>query len=83
MSDSEHPLEFRVLGPLEVWRNGHEAPLTGARERTLLAVLLVHANEVVSTDRLVDGLWGEQPPGTAVAALHGLVSQLRRALEVA
>ena len=81
MSDSEHSLEFRVLGPLEVWRDGHEAQLTGARERTLLAVLLVHANEVVSSDRLVDELWGERPPDTAVAALHGLVSQLRRALE--
>lgn len=55
--------------------------LGGARQRSLLAALVVRANEVVSSDRLVDELWGEQPPGTATTALHGLVSQLRKALE--
>src|SRR6187399_1988711 len=50
------------------------------RERKLLAILLVHANEVVSTDRLVQELWGEDPPKTAVPALHNAVSRLRKAL---
>lgn len=53
----------------------------GARQRSLLAVLIVHANEVVSSDRLIDELWSEQPPETAATALHGFVSQLRKALE--
>ncbi len=81
MTDSEHPLEFRVLGPLEVRRDGREVALAGARERTLLAVLLVHANEVASSDRLIDELWGDRPPDTAATALHGIVSHIRRALE--
>lgn len=81
MTDSEHPLEFRVLGPLEVRRDGGEVALAGARERTLLAVLLVHANEVVSSDRLIDELWGDRPPDTAATALHGIVSHIRSALE--
>jgi len=50
------------------------------RERKLLAILLVHANEVVSSDRLVHELWGEHPPKTAVPALHNAVSRLRKAL---
>ncbi len=50
------------------------------RERKLLAILLVHANEVVSTDRLVHELWGDDPPKTAVPALHNAVSRLRKAL---
>lgn len=62
-------------------RNGREVALGGTRQRSLLAVLLVRANEVVSTDRLVDELWAERPPDTAATALHGLVSQLRKVLE--
>jgi YVTN family beta-propeller protein len=74
-------LQFLVLGPLEV-RDGSERLTLGPRkQRALLAILLLHANEVVSIDRLVDMLWGESPPDTATTALHGYVSQLRKVLE--
>ena len=56
-------MEFRILGPLEVVEQGRPLPLGGARQRTLLALLLTRANEVVSADRLIDELWGAQPPG--------------------
>ncbi len=51
-----------VLGPLEVVRDGEPVRLGSAQQRRLLAVLVVHANEVVSSDRLVDVLWGDDPP---------------------
>ena len=73
-------MEFRILGPLEVTEQSHVLPLGGARQRTLLALLLTRANEVVSTDRLIDELWGAQPPGKAANALQNHVSQLRKAL---
>jgi YVTN family beta-propeller protein len=64
-----------------VLRDSRELVLGGGRQRSLLAVLLVHANEVVSNDRLIDEVWGGRPPETAGTALHGVVSQLRKALE--
>jgi YVTN family beta-propeller protein len=73
-------MEFRVLGPLEVVDNGRSIELGGGRQRKLLAILLLHVNEVVSSDRLIDELWGERPPETAAKALQGHVSQLRKAL---
>lgn len=73
-------LEFRVLGPIEVWRNGREVELSGRKMRAMLAALLLRANHVVLTERLVSVLWGEQPPPTAVAQLHKYVSQLRTKL---
>jgi predicted ATPase/DNA-binding SARP family transcriptional activator len=73
--------EFRVLGPLEVRAEGEPLTLGGLKQRTTLAVLLVSANEPVSADRLIDALWGEQPPGTAKTALQGYITQLRRLLE--
>jgi DNA-binding SARP family transcriptional activator/streptogramin lyase len=73
-------MRIRILGPLEVWEDGHELPLGTGRQRALLALLLLHANEVVSTDRLIDELWGERPPATAAKAVQGYVSQLRKAL---
>ena len=51
-------MEFRILGLLEVLENGHQVPLGGSKQRALLASLLLHANEVVSRDRLIDELWG-------------------------
>ena len=59
-----------------------QEPLTlgGQKQRALLALLLVHANEVVSTDRILDELWGEEPPRTAATSLQNLVSQLRKLL---
>jgi DNA-binding SARP family transcriptional activator len=73
-------LEFRVLGPLEVADEGEALAVGGQRQRALLAILLLRANEVVSTERLVDQLWGEQPPPTATTSLQNGVSQLRKLL---
>src|SRR5437763_7406514 len=73
-------MEFRILGPLEVTHGDSLIPLTGSRQRALLAMLLLSANEVVSTDRLIDALWGEESPGSGRTALRVRVSQLRKAL---
>jgi DNA-binding SARP family transcriptional activator len=73
-------VEFRILGPLEVIERDRVLPLGGTRQRTLLALLLTRANEVVSADRLIDELWGAHPPKTAANALQYHVSQLRKAL---
>ena len=59
-------MEFRILGPLEVNNRGRPVALAGPSQRALLALLLLHANEVVSSDMLIDGLWGEEPPGSGV-----------------
>ena len=73
-------LDVRLLGPLEV-RAGEDAPaLGGLRRRALLARLAVDAGQVVSVERLVDDLWGEQVPDSAVKMLHIYVSQLRKVL---
>jgi YVTN family beta-propeller protein len=73
-------MDFRILGPLEVEYEGRLLRLGGAKQRALLAVLLLYANEVVSRDRLIDELWGGSPPETASTALQVHVSQLRKAL---
>jgi DNA-binding SARP family transcriptional activator/ABC-type branched-subunit amino acid transport system substrate-binding protein len=73
-------MDFRVLGPLEVSEGGRLVDLGGPTQRALLAVLLLNASEVVSTDRLIDELWGDEPPATAVKSLQAHVSRLRRAL---
>jgi DNA-binding SARP family transcriptional activator len=73
-------MEFRILGPLEVWDGGDEVSLGGPKPRALLAGLLLHPNEVVPTDRLIDELWGEDSPEDAAAALRVNVSRLRKAL---
>ena len=74
-------IEFGVLGPLEASRGGEPLHLGGGKQRALLAILLLNANEVVSSDRLIDELWGEAAPETAGKALQVHVSQLRKALE--
>jgi DNA-binding SARP family transcriptional activator len=74
-------LEFRVLGPLEVWREGRPIKLGGGRQRALLAALLLSANEVVPAERLIEELYGGDPGGTAANALQAMVSRLRRLLE--
>src|SRR5438034_3531376 len=76
-------MEFRLLGPLEVLRDGRALAVGGTKQRALLALLLLHANEVVSRDRLIDELWGDRPPGTAAHSLDVQVSRLRKALEPA
>ena len=74
------PIEFGILGPLEVRDGDRVITLHGARERSLLAYLLVHANEVVPSERLIDELWGEAPPATVASVLHVYVSRLRKVL---
>src|SRR5262245_48308743 len=73
-------MEYRVLGPLEVVEDGQALALGTRKQQLLLALLLLHANEVVSRDRLVDELWGDAPPPTARKALQVYVSQLRKLL---
>ncbi|WP_432988714.1 BTAD domain-containing putative transcriptional regulator [Dactylosporangium sp. CA-233914] len=75
-------MRFGVLGPLTVWTtSGTPVGVPGLKVRTLLADLLVHEGRPVSADRLVDDLWGDNPPGNPAGALSAKVSQLRRALE--
>src|SRR6266566_3216954 len=74
-------LEIRLLGPVEVAKAERLVVLGRRKQRALLALLALNANRVVSTDRLVDALWGENPPPTAPVALYGLVSALRKLLE--
>jgi DNA-binding SARP family transcriptional activator len=73
-------VEFRLLGPLEVLDGERPVEIAGSKRRALLALLLLHANEVVRTERLIDDLWGERAPRNASAALHNHVSRLRKAL---
>lgn len=73
-------MEYRILGPLEVLDGEEPVALGTVKQRLVLAVLLLHANEVVSRDRLIDELWGESPPATAKKAVNVYVSQLRKAL---
>src|SRR5438309_4244922 len=72
-------MQYRILGPLEVADGERLVSLAGA-QRSLLALLLLSANEVVSADRLIDELWGEEAPVSGRTALQVRVSQLRKAL---
>jgi DNA-binding SARP family transcriptional activator len=74
-------VEFRILGPLDVLDQHRRIEVCAAKERLLLAALIVHANEVISVDRLIEILWGAEPPATAPNTLQTYVSHLRRALE--
>jgi DNA-binding SARP family transcriptional activator len=71
---------FRILGPLEAENERGLLPLGGQKQRALLALLLIHAGETLSVDRIVDELWGEEPPRTATTSLQNFVSQLRKLL---
>ena len=73
-------MEFGVLGPMRACRDDHDLPLGGPKQRALLALLLLRANEAVSRERLLDGLWGEQRPASAEHTLDNFVSRLRRLL---
>jgi WD40 repeat protein/DNA-binding SARP family transcriptional activator len=75
-------MRFLVLGPLEVSGDGgQQLPLSGSKERTILADLIAHAGQVVSVDDLIEEVWGERPPRTAEKTLGSYVSRLRKALE--
>ncbi len=73
-------MEYRILGPLEVEDDGRILKTGGAKQRAVLALLLLNANTAVSRDRLIDEVWGEQPTGTASTGLQVLISQLRKEL---
>jgi DNA-binding SARP family transcriptional activator len=73
-------VEFRILGPLEVVAEGRPVVVGAPKVRALLAVLLLHHGEVVSTDRLIDALWGERASPTAARTVQVYVSNLRKAL---
>src|ERR1700729_11550 len=74
-------MDFRILGPLEVCDGDRTIRLGAQKQRALLAGLLLHPNELVSTDQLIDDLWGERPPPTALTSLRAYVSRLRKALD--
>jgi DNA-binding SARP family transcriptional activator len=73
-------MQFRVLGPLEVLRDGRAVDVRGSKRRSVLALLVLHANEVVRRDRLIEELWGERVPANAAGALQNHVSRLRKDL---
>lgn len=72
---------FRVLGPLQATLDGVAVRLGGAKQRAVLAMLLLHANQVVSTDRLTEGVWGDAAPSRAGSTLQVYISTLRTLLE--
>ncbi len=73
-------MEFGILGPLEVTQDGRSLALGGPQQRALLAVLLIHRGEVLSIDRVIDELWDEQPPLSAIKVVQVYISHLRKAL---
>jgi len=74
-------MEFRILGSMEVQDDARRVAVPSGRGRALLAILALHAGEPVGADRLIDELWGGDPPPTAATVVHGLVSKLRKVLE--
>src|SRR6266487_5778062 len=73
-------MDYRILGPLEAFDGERQLPLGGARQRAVLALLLLHGNETLMRDVIVDELWGENPPQTAGKVLQNCVSALRKEL---
>lgn len=73
-------MEFRVLGPLEVSAAGQSLPLGGPKQRAILALLVLRANTVVPRERLIDDVWGEEPPAEVDASLRVYVARLRKIL---
>src|SRR2546427_5275964 len=74
-------MQFKILGPLEVWADGASVDITAPRQRAVLAILLIEANRVVSLDRLIDRLYGGKPPLHAIGSVQAYVSPPRRLLE--
>src|SRR5436190_1137832 len=73
-------IDIRILGSLEVERDGAPLPPSAGRDRRLLGFLVTRAGDAVAAERLIDQLWGERPPRTAAAALHNSVSRLRKTI---
>ncbi len=80
---AEVELDVLLLGPVEARLGGRTLPLGRGKLPALLALLALEPNRVVSSDRLLDALWGSDPPPSAAVALYGLVSQLRKLIEPA
>jgi DNA-binding SARP family transcriptional activator len=76
-------LTVHVLGPVEVHRDGVAVDLGGPQQRAVIAHLAIDVGRVVSVERLIDRLWGDQPPRTPLGTLQSYVSRLRRAVEPA
>src|SRR6266536_356417 len=76
-------IEFRILGPLELSTDGRVLPLGRPKQRALLALLVIHANETVSRARLSEELWGDAAPASVESAFHVYLSRLRRLLDSA
>src|SRR2546427_6863328 len=74
-------MDFRILGPLEVLDEERVLDVGGGKQRSVLVLLLLHANEVVSSDRLIDELWPAEPPPSAAKIIQAHVSRLRKALD--
>jgi DNA-binding SARP family transcriptional activator len=79
-SSERDSVDFRILGPLQVSREGRLLDVGGHRQKVLVCLLLLHANEVISAERIIDMLWGETAPATARKALQVSVSRLRQIL---
>src|SRR3954451_2660985 len=77
---SEAPMDFRILGPLEVSDGGHAVALGGVKQRSLLAILLQRPNAIVSTDHLLAEVWSGAPPASADNSIQVYVSRLRKEL---
>ncbi len=75
------PLRVQLLGPVRAWRGNDEIDLGSPRRRSVFAILALHANQAVSREEIVDGLWGDDPPAKAVGVLYTYISGLRRVLE--
>ena len=76
------PVEFRILGALEVVEDGRDLTPVRGKQRVLLAMLILHANDVVAGDVLIEALWGESPPASAQNALQGHIAALRKLLGI-
>src|SRR5687767_14652271 len=73
-------MDFRILGPLHAFDEHQVVTPRGSKQRSLLALLLLNANETLTTDRLIDELWGERPPATATKTVQVHISRLRNTL---
>src|SRR3954454_2750414 len=79
----ERSMQIQVLGPLEIQVAGKSLELGGVKQRAVLAMLVLNLNGVVSTDVLVEGLWGEKAPASAINTVQVYVSRLRKTLQTA
>src|SRR5690349_24935196 len=73
-------VEIMILGPIEVWNSGERLPIGGTKQRAVLAVLALNANQVVSGERLVDDLWGDRGTPPSLNSVQVYMSRLRRLL---